>query len=234
MLGFIYILSNPAYPDSLKIGQTSKDPEERRKELGSTGVLVEFVLEYRILCEDYVSIEKEVHRVLERTRIRRDKEFFKISVPEAILAIRQIAGNRIESEKIFYVSPDELEELKDKERREALKKRAIIIEKANAEKEKKLKKEKLEKIEAQQRLLELERKKEKEEREAIRQHNRFYRRLIRIIIIPIRPMIWSFNVSEKDPFWKRFLSVPVFIVWPFFLWIIYMVCSNYMFFYGLF
>ena len=58
MIGFIYIMSNPAYPGNLKIGQTSKDPEERRKDLGSTGVLEDFVLEYRALSKDYELLEK--------------------------------------------------------------------------------------------------------------------------------------------------------------------------------
>ena len=108
MIGFIYIMSNPAYPESIKIGQTGRDPEERRKDLGSTGVLEDFVLEYRALSEDYESLEKEVHKSLSESRVRTDREFFRISVPEAINTIREIAGDRIETDKVFYVSPEEL------------------------------------------------------------------------------------------------------------------------------
>ena len=108
MIGFIYIMSNPAYPESIKIGQTGKDPEERRKDLGSTGVLEDFVLEYRALSEDYESLEKEVHKSLSESRVRADREFFRVSVPEAINTIREIAGDRIETDKVFYVSPEEL------------------------------------------------------------------------------------------------------------------------------
>ena len=39
MLGFIYIMSNPAHPGLLKIGQTSKDSLVRRKELSTIGIL---------------------------------------------------------------------------------------------------------------------------------------------------------------------------------------------------
>ena len=49
MLGFIYIMSNPAHPGLLKIGQTSKDPLVRRKDLSTTGVPEEFVIEYQAL-----------------------------------------------------------------------------------------------------------------------------------------------------------------------------------------
>jgi hypothetical protein len=101
MKGFIYIMSNPAYPGSLKIGQTSKDPEERRKDLGSTGVLEDFVLEYYAFVEDYELLEIKVHKELNDVRYKENKEFFKISVPEAIKTIRRVAEDRIEFEKDF-------------------------------------------------------------------------------------------------------------------------------------
>ena len=117
MLGFIYIMSNPAHSGLLKIGQTGKDPEERRKELGSTGVVQDFVLEYRALSEDYESLEREIHRALANVRTNPKKEFFNISVPEAVNKIREISGNRIESDKVFYVSPEELQRIKDEKQR---------------------------------------------------------------------------------------------------------------------
>ena len=101
MKGFIYIMSNPAYPGNLKIGQTSKDPEERRKDLGSTGVLEDFVLEYYAFVEDYELLEIKVHKELNDVRYKENKEFFKISVPEAIKTIRRVAEDRIEFEKDF-------------------------------------------------------------------------------------------------------------------------------------
>ena len=110
-------MSNPLHPDVVKIGQSSKDPNERRKELGTTGVLEEFVLEYRALTEDYASLEREIHRHLDSVRVRADREFFKISVPEAIEKIREVAGNRIESDKAYYISPEELQTIIDEKQR---------------------------------------------------------------------------------------------------------------------
>jgi len=101
MIGFIYVMSNPAHPGLVKIGQTSKDPELRRRDLSTTGVLEDFVLEYRVLTEDYDEIELEVHRQLIDSRYRQDREFFEISVQEAISTIRKTAGERIEFEKDF-------------------------------------------------------------------------------------------------------------------------------------
>ena len=132
MIGFIYIMSNPLHPEDVKIGQSSKDPNERRKELASTGVLEEFVLEYRVLTEDYASLEKEIHRNLAEVRVRADREFFKISVPEAIEKIREIAGTRIESEKVYYVSPEELQRVKDEKQRVEDENQKKILEEAEA------------------------------------------------------------------------------------------------------
>ena len=101
MIGFIYVMSNPAYPGLVKIGQSSKDPELRRRDLSSTGVLEDFVIEYRALTEDYDEIELEVHSQLNDSRYRQDREFFQISPSEAISKIRKIAGERIESEKNY-------------------------------------------------------------------------------------------------------------------------------------
>ena len=101
MIGFIYVMSNPAHPGLVKIGRTSKDPEQRRRDLSTTGVLEDFFLEYRALTEDYDEIELEVHRQLVGSKYREDREFFKISPSEAISKIRKVAGERIESEKNY-------------------------------------------------------------------------------------------------------------------------------------
>ena len=101
MIGFIYVMSNPAHPGLVKIGQTSKDPDIRRHNLNSTGVPEDFKLEYRALANDYLRLEKEIHQKLNNSRYRQDREFFEISVQEAISTIRKIAGERIESQRDF-------------------------------------------------------------------------------------------------------------------------------------
>jgi len=140
-------MSNPLHPDVVKIGQSSKDPNERRKELATTGVLEEFVLEYRALTEDYISLEREIHKALSKQRVKANREFFTISVPEAIEKIREIAGNRIESDKVYYVSPEVLDAIanKKREKQELLEKEAeerrIKYEAIRAEQLKKIREE---------------------------------------------------------------------------------------------
>ena len=54
MAGFIYIMSNPAFPNLLKIGKTSKDPTSNRiNELNTTGV------PYPFRCEYYAFVTNE-------------------------------------------------------------------------------------------------------------------------------------------------------------------------------
>ena len=208
MIGFIYIMSNPAHPDIQKIGQTSRDPNERRKELGTTGVLVDWVLEYRALTEDYVSLEREIHKGLSKHRVRADREFFKIPVSEAIDKIREIAGSRIESDKSYYVSTEELEEIakKKREKQEQLEKekeerrikyeaeRNERIKKIEEEKrkkqEQKLKEEKRRKkldIKRDKQRLKRAKEKQEEEKEEERKQTRNFKTLIFGIVL-----LWVF------------------------------------------
>jgi hypothetical protein len=108
MLGFIYIMSNPAHSGLLKIGQTSKDPLIRRKDLSSTGVLDEFVIEYQALVSDYQRQEKYIHQRLSKVRHSSKKEFFSVSTPEAINIIREQCGDKIKYEEVIHITPEEL------------------------------------------------------------------------------------------------------------------------------
>ena len=48
-----------------------------------------------------MKLELEIHQKLNNSRYRQDREFFEISVQEAISTIRKTAGERIEFEKDF-------------------------------------------------------------------------------------------------------------------------------------
>jgi hypothetical protein len=65
MAGFVYIFSNPAFPDFLKIGQSTKDPSTFRKdELYTTGVPLPYECEYYILLTMTDRINKSVRQKL--------------------------------------------------------------------------------------------------------------------------------------------------------------------------
>jgi hypothetical protein len=89
--GSIYILFNSITPTLVKIGLTTRSPEERAKELSTaTGVPQGFVVVYDDLVSDCVKAEKEVHRRLASHRVNKDREFFEVSVKTAIAVVREI------------------------------------------------------------------------------------------------------------------------------------------------
>jgi RNase P subunit RPR2 len=132
MVGFIYIMSNPSFIQGrYKIGKSDRDPEEYRKyELATTGVPEPFVVEYLALVEDHHSLELYLHQKFSSFRVSFQREFFDVSVPEIITAIRDYT--KTIHEKINYKSPEEIEKLKlenekqrilnDKKRKEEIEK----------------------------------------------------------------------------------------------------------------
>src|SRR5580765_2246808 len=87
-IGFIYLLTNPAMPGYVKIGQTTRVPEDRAGELSApTGVPVPFDIEYWCLTRDPVEVESEIHVSLAEHRVRENREFFRVAIAQAIQAI---------------------------------------------------------------------------------------------------------------------------------------------------
>jgi len=131
MNGFIYVLSNKSFSNGrLKIGM-AKDVPSRAKDLFTTGVPEPFTIEYLANVENYEKVEKLVHSRLRHKRGRMNREYFLCSIPEAINAIQDIA--KINYEKIYYKSPEEI-------RKHRLK---IDLEKKKIEEEERKKQEKI-------------------------------------------------------------------------------------------
>jgi hypothetical protein len=86
--GFVYILSNAAFPGMLKIGFTRKVPSERAAELSTTGVPNPFVVEYYCLVEGDSELEAKVHRAMAVHRHRADREFFRVDINNAVRYIQ--------------------------------------------------------------------------------------------------------------------------------------------------
>ena len=76
-------------PGLLKIGRTDRHPEQRARELQTTGVPNPFVLEHYVDVEDSVHAEVQIHGLLQGKGARpsTDREFFSISLNEAIEAL---------------------------------------------------------------------------------------------------------------------------------------------------
>src|SRR6266446_3877164 len=82
--GNIYILFNPGLKNLVKIGKTRRSPDERADELSSTGVPHRFVVVYEHGVSDCDKAEQEIHEALVKYRINKNREFFRLSVKEAI------------------------------------------------------------------------------------------------------------------------------------------------------
>ena len=88
---WIYILSNPSIPNHLKIGYTHNTPDIRASQLSkATGVAQDFIVEWSFNCHNGQKLEKEIHNALNDYRVNNNREFFNISISEAIDLITQL------------------------------------------------------------------------------------------------------------------------------------------------
>jgi hypothetical protein len=91
MQGYIYILVNPAMQGVVKIGKTTRTPEDRAKELSvATGVPFDFHVGYEKLVKDCDLAENLIQEKLKEKRTAKNREFFTLSLKEAIQAVAKI------------------------------------------------------------------------------------------------------------------------------------------------
>jgi T5orf172 domain len=82
--GYIYFASNPAMLGLIKIGQTKDSPSDRLPELHTTAVPTPFVLEACFRVIDRIEAEKRTHELLAQSRHASNREFFQVSLGDAI------------------------------------------------------------------------------------------------------------------------------------------------------
>ncbi|MCQ2607563.1 MAG: GIY-YIG nuclease family protein [Bacteroidales bacterium] len=89
--GYVYVLSNPSFPAKfLKIGQ-SHSVTQRRKSLSNTSVPFPFVIELILEVDNYVAVEKVIHSMLSLQRVVQKKEFFAVSMKQALIEFKKVA-----------------------------------------------------------------------------------------------------------------------------------------------
>ncbi|MEW5837381.1 MAG: GIY-YIG nuclease family protein [Pseudomonadota bacterium] len=93
MSGYIYILSNPSIPGLLKIGHTMDMPEQRLRQLNTTGVPMPFVLEACFLVTKPSALENAVHSALASYRPTDSREFFQLSLSKSLEIILPLVIN---------------------------------------------------------------------------------------------------------------------------------------------
>jgi len=108
--GFVYILTNDAFKDDwIKIGMTSKEVDLRSKQLDNTAVPLPFKVYATCKTEKFKELEKFIHRNLEDSRIRANREFFNVS-PDKVLKIFRDFKDLFDAESEitpYYELPEE-------------------------------------------------------------------------------------------------------------------------------
>jgi hypothetical protein len=83
---YIYILTNIAYPDIIKIGKAI-NPQKRVRQINNAGIIVEWELKWVLPVSNDYKVEALIHNDLKLIRQSTyqgsDREFFKISLEEA-------------------------------------------------------------------------------------------------------------------------------------------------------
>lgn len=88
-MGYLYIISSPSLPNMVKVGVTRRlDPYTRVKELSSSSLPFPFELHAYALCEDCFGIESAMHEHFNAKRVAENREFFYITVEEAITQLK--------------------------------------------------------------------------------------------------------------------------------------------------
>lgn len=90
--GWVYVLDNPSMPGRVKIGFTERIPDMRANELDATGVPTPFDLQFTALVDRAFELEQAVHAAMDANRVRQNREWFDLTVDEAIEAIRSSAS----------------------------------------------------------------------------------------------------------------------------------------------
>ncbi|MBI5874322.1 MAG: GIY-YIG nuclease family protein [Deltaproteobacteria bacterium] len=113
MKGWVYVISNKAMPGLVKVGYSMKDPALRAQELDHTGSPHPYIVDYELLVEEPFSIEQKVHSHLKNHR--EGKEWFRCTSEQAVVAIKQVAGDKQILENFKLADRQKAEELQRKE-----------------------------------------------------------------------------------------------------------------------
>jgi hypothetical protein len=85
----VYVLTNPAMPNLVKIGRTSQEEAGSRiAQLYTTGVPVPFNLEYACRVQNSDEVEKALHLAFGPSRVNPKREFFSIAPEQAIAILK--------------------------------------------------------------------------------------------------------------------------------------------------
>lgn len=89
MGGYVYVLANPSMPGVVKVGMTTRDPQQRARELSGTGVPTPFKVEVAYWTSAPDRAERVAHQLLADERLSQGREFFRCSAADADIAVQR-------------------------------------------------------------------------------------------------------------------------------------------------
>lgn len=105
--GIVYVLKNPAFPNLVKIGITTRDQVSvRMAELYTTGVPLPFKCVFAGKVDDPKKVESALHHAFTNTRVNPSREFFDIDESQAIAILKLLIN-----EEVTPIVSDELEKV---------------------------------------------------------------------------------------------------------------------------
>ena len=84
--GYVYAVTNPAWPDWVKIGMAI-DAEDRCNGYQTSSPFRDYQLHHSVYCDDRRSLERKAHKAVERIAEERNGEWFKLPVEDAVSCI---------------------------------------------------------------------------------------------------------------------------------------------------
>lgn len=87
--GYVYVLKTRSYPH-LKIGCTTRTPEERAAELSGTSLPHPFKVVYSVAVNDCRTMERQIHDHFADQRVASNRELFALTIADAIAGIDHV------------------------------------------------------------------------------------------------------------------------------------------------
>ena len=99
--GYVYVATNPAMPNMVKIGRTTRhDPQSRITALFTTSVPLPFELEYAAaIADDPVRVERALHKAFAPYRLHPRREFFEVEAYQVIAILKLLDADVTEQAK---------------------------------------------------------------------------------------------------------------------------------------
>lgn len=103
----VYVLTNEAMPEYIKIGTTRANMQQRMVQLYTTGVPVPFECHYAGEVDVAKNVEKRLHRAFDKFRVNKNREFFEIEADAAADIIRMVAIRDVTPNDSVVETPDD-------------------------------------------------------------------------------------------------------------------------------